>query len=68
MKGHEGFSLPEVILGILFLMLKNDLRTLLVCLRSFSEYFFMLENGLRTLTGCEGFSLPEVILGILFYA
>ena len=28
MQGFEGFSLPEVILGILFFMLKNDLRTL----------------------------------------
>ena len=54
MQGCERFSLPEVSLGIFFIILENDLRTLLVCLRSFLEYFFMPENDLGILTGHGG--------------
>ena len=56
MLGHESFSLPEVILGILFFMLENDVVQ--GCERfSLPEvilgiFFFMLENDLRTLLVC----------------
>ena len=39
MQGCEGFILHEAILEILIFMLKNDLRTLIVGMRSFLEYF-----------------------------
>ena len=53
MQEHEGFSLPEVISGILFCAQEYH-GTLLVCLRSFLKIFFMLKKDLGTLTGCKG--------------
>ena len=66
---REGYSLPKVILGILFLcsrMTSGKLRLLcpVSVLRSFSSMKNNFENDL--MKGHEGFSLSEVILGITF--